>query len=137
MNREDIAKVIQREPRLTSHGLGIFHYPGQKPPSHHSLYQAFLAEQEELLNAEKKCTAICAWLTGVVTRKTINSKVGSYGLKHLCEREIGQYVTNGELIAACIHMGLTFTQEGFRSPNVCFNISSSTVFPGNSELPFI
>jgi hypothetical protein len=124
MNREDIAKVIQQEPRLTSHGLGIFQYPGQKPPSYHSLYQAFLAEQEELLNAEKRCTAICTWLTGVVTRKTINPNAYSYALKHQCEQDIGRYVTNGELIAACIHMGLTFTQEEFRSPNVCFNISS-------------
>jgi hypothetical protein len=124
MNREDIAKVIQQEPRLTDFGLGIFEYPGQKPPSHHPLYEAFLAEQKELFDAEKRCTAICAWLTGVVMRKTINPNAYSYGLKHLCEREIGRYVTNGELIAACIHMGLTFAQAGSRSPNVCFNISS-------------
>src|SRR5262249_8152175 len=124
MNREDIAKVIQREPRLTAFGLGIFEYPGQKPPSHHPLYEAFLADQERLLNAAWRCTGICAWLNGVWPRQTINPNAYSYGLKHLCEQEMGLYVTNGQLITACIHIGLAYAQETPRSPSVCFNISS-------------
>lgn len=55
---------------------------------------------------------------------TICNKTTSYGLKHRFERIIGQYVSNGDMIAVMILMGF---QIRFDSPNCCFNISNRSI----------
>ena len=39
------------------------------------------------------------------TRKTLNRKFSSYFLKHVCEKVIGDYVSNGDFIQAAILEG--------------------------------
>lgn len=38
----------------------------------------------------------------LIPQKSFNRKISSYGLKHIAEHYIGEYVANGELIAAMI-----------------------------------
>lgn len=70
---------------------------------------------EKRLN-EKDISDVKEWVDRrIVRRKTI--QCNSYALKHTCEREIGRYVTNGELIKAMIEKGYTGEVRG---PNVLF-----------------
>jgi hypothetical protein len=46
----------------------------------------------------------------------------SYALKHVAEAALGQYVANGDFIAACILSGFIVRQEP-RSPNAWIGIS--------------
>jgi hypothetical protein len=50
--------------------------------------------------------------------------VGSYGMKHLVERAIGKYVTNGEFIAAALISGYSFKPG--RGPNISSAVASGT-----------
>jgi len=64
------------------------------------------------------------WLTEhMEPRKTLNPDVGSYTLKHIAEDYLGDYVSNGELIAASILSGFEHRRgTGFLNPNVYFAI---------------
>lgn len=54
-------------------------------------------------------------------RKSINYKHSSYGLKHIAEKGIDEYVSNGEFIGAMIEAGYEIKQ--ISSLNASFNIS--------------
>lgn len=57
--------------------------------------------------------------------KSLNYKHSSYGLKHIAERTIGRYVSNGELIAAMILQGYNYKPYG--KINAIFNVSEAAV----------
>lgn len=73
--------------------------------------------------------------------KTINTKISSYGLKHIAEKmpctfadgEVWgpEYVGNAALIIAALHLGLKFRSyrddRGYDSPNVNFNLSHKAI----------
>ena len=66
----------------------------------------------------------CAFLSGCLLRKTVNRKAGrSYGLKHKAEEWAGEYISNGALIAAAIHLGIRYERDK-DSPNVVLAVSS-------------
>ena len=54
--------------------------------------------------------------------RQINTKISSYGLKHIIERYRKQYVSNGELIAAMIKCGFKTSKP--KGINCCFNIKA-------------
>lgn len=74
---------------------------------------------------EDQVQACMAWLQQYATpRKTVNERIGSYGLKHVVERQApGGYVTNGALIEAVCRLGWEVIPDGPRSPNACFRLS--------------
>ena len=55
-------------------------------------------------------------------RKTINTKISSYWLKHEVEAWSRDSITNGAFIAAAIDSGYQYRQDG-DSPNALFNVS--------------
>jgi hypothetical protein len=68
--------------------------------------------------------------------KSPNRKMGSYGLKHRAENlsrkfglfeYLGDYVSNGMLLAAAYASGFTVTPDGGNSPNGLLNISMRTI----------
>ena len=63
--------------------------------------------------------------------KTINGSVSSYYLKHIVERAVGEYTSNGELIAAMIICGYkhkrTFGINGGMLLNAVFNFPKAEV----------
>lgn len=123
MSREQIQKTIDKLPRLTDFGVGLFdHGRGLSPAQ---FQEKFQKEQETLLNSTDAFFKTCEWLSEIEKIKTINSKHTSYGLKHIAEKDIG-YITNGVFIAAAIHCGFDFkTRAG--SPNVIFNMSEKSI----------
>lgn len=54
--------------------------------------------------------------------KSIRKKQSSYGLKHLVERNINTYVSNGELIASMIICGYKYKVDGI---NCYFNVDTN------------
>jgi len=56
--------------------------------------------------------------------KSINKKQSSYGLKHLVERNIDTYVSNGELIASMIICDYKYKADGI---NCYFNVNTNNV----------
>jgi hypothetical protein len=65
------------------------------------------------------------WLASAPKIRTVNAGYYSYGLKHVAEEALGQYVANGECIAACILSGFGVQQESCRlgSMNAMIGIS--------------
>ena len=59
--------------------------------------------------------------------KTFNTSNSSYGIKHLVEDRIEQYLANGELIIAMINCGYDYKQWSISSPNCWFNISKKSI----------
>ena len=52
----------------------------------------------------------------------MNNTIHSYGLKHLMERDIKRYVTNGMFICAMLAERYKMKRQG-EGPNTCFNLS--------------
>ena len=69
---------------------------------------------------------IKAWVVGelmpFMRRKYINEHHSSYGLKHTAQRELGMYVTNGDIKLALLELGVRFKKYP-GSPNVCYPLS--------------
>lgn len=58
--------------------------------------------------------------------QTINKHCNSYRLKHIIERFLGQYISNGQLILAMIQEGYAIEKQD-RSPNCYFNVSQRSI----------
>jgi hypothetical protein len=62
--------------------------------------------------------------------KTINTKVGSYRLKHVIEENaenVNGYIGNGDLIASMILEGFEYKKDSDSSPNANFNLKQKTI----------
>ena len=99
--------VAERYPTLTRYGF----YPYRDKD------QARLTETDADI-----FTRVCGWLRGMSALKHPNRRVTSYGLKHLVEAALGDYVANGVFIAAAVHCGFALERIP-GSPNVYFNIA--------------
>lgn len=124
MTRADIAVVLVKVPELNDFGIGLFmqgHGLGKEERA-----TKHRQDQETLLNSEMICTKVCGWLSTKQQIKTINVRHSSHGLKHMAERTLGEYVTNGVFIAAAIHCGFPYQIES-DSANVCFGISEKSL----------
>lgn len=95
----DLTKILKIEPTLTPNGI-------------ESSITGELFDEDYFHQIE---TCI-GWLKTKKTQKTINSKTGSYGIKHIIERELKTYVCNGALIAAVIHLGIPYKLAN--TPNI-------------------
>lgn len=71
---------------------------------------------------DKKQIELCKdWIQKWITpRKTINDEKGSYGLKHVVERNTNTYISNGAFIKAAIDLGYKYKQYDL---NASFNMS--------------
>lgn len=121
--------------QLTAFGFGIsrgtvddlLRLHGRGTPA----FRAALAEQVQQARAQRfepeagaAFTAACDWLRTLEPTQT--PSVGSYGLKHTCERAIGSYVTNGTLICAAFAVGLVVRRQG-DSTNADIGVSRRSV----------
>jgi len=125
---QDFLNALEKEPYLIDFGIRCSFHVDRKLSA---------AENKELFHNQRKSFArsgyrefsvCCEWLRGCSKRKTINTSISSYRLKHMVEawaKMVGledYYVSNGAFIAAAIHMGFDWKAD-FDSPNVRFNIS--------------
>ena len=76
--------------------------------------------------SEKEMQEVVAWVEmgRAHKRKTINTSVSSYSIKHLIERDMGTYISNDSCIEALKRMGFT-AKPISHTPNFYFNIGLS------------
>lgn len=118
-----IRRAMDMEPTLTHFGLGVFRDRKQTREEREAKFTENRAALLEDYVAEEFVRA-ADFLSRFGRRKTINTKRGSYGLKHDAERFARGYVANGTLIAAALALGFTAKPTHWDSPNAYFNISS-------------
>ncbi|MBF6340861.1 hypothetical protein IU450_33965 [Nocardia abscessus] len=132
-----LAEVMEQHPQLGSFGIGVYKQPGQTPAQR----QAELTdERKTLAEQEVWVVEIATWLRANLTPiKT--PTVGSYDMKHMVEKAIGTYVTNGELIAAALIAGYPHRytdgpnlQLGMRSRDMKRIRTKSSPSPGRDVL---
>jgi hypothetical protein len=127
INSTTLAEVMRQHPNLNSFGIGVFDASRRTPDQRRT---ELAAAREELVKREATVLEIGAWLHDNITPIKTRS-VGSYGMKHLVERAIGKYVTNGEFIAAALISGYSFKHR--HGPNMQFGMSLRDVKRINSQ----
>lgn len=124
-----IEELLVQEPRLTSDGLGIYDEV-RKPRDQRQ--QEFAEKRKNLSSSRgvQHFMRAIKFLSEFGQRKTINRKIGSYGLKEQAERlfhdrgtEEDCHTSNGALIAAALHLGFKIFPNGI---NAYLNISFRT-----------
>lgn len=109
--------VLEQERSLTDHGFGV--YEG------HWLSRAERQEQlaagrDELRKSLTTVVRIHEWLrTNIRPIKTPDKH--SYSTKHTAENAMGEYITNGQFIAAAIMAG--YPMKPLLGPNALFGMS--------------
>lgn len=107
-----LAAVMHDHPTLNAFGFGVFN-DGRKPPAERE--QELHERRDRLRRAAPGIDEVRDWLmANLAPIKTPTQS--SYGLKHIVERAIGRYVTNGELIAAAVVGGYPISRP--HGPNV-------------------
>jgi hypothetical protein len=124
--RAAVQAVMDREANLSRNGFGFIHEP---PKSFGEQRREFEEYRAQLIVPEGIYEFLLAreYLSYFPRRRTINEKAFSYSLKHGAERFHRQrgnddnYVSNGALIAAAIHLGFNLRQNGL---NAYFNMGT-------------
>lgn len=114
-----LAEVMTAHPELNDFGIGVFD-AHRKP--RHQREEELAQQRRELAARERDVLEVAHWLQANIT-PIATPGVGSYGLKHLVERRIGRYVTNGEAIAAALIVGYPHRYGRTTGPNVLFGMS--------------
>jgi hypothetical protein len=148
-----IRRVLDDTPKLHIHGLG-FGRPQRNVDgswqTSQQRYDEFLAGREECfgLHAAEAFLRSLALLAQVKETKTIRSGAGSYRLKHIAENYVctypeggklgPDYVPNGTLIAAALHMGFKYKTDvdalGYDTLNATFNMSKAVIEELDAEI---
>lgn len=82
----------------------------------------------ELEDIDENIDIIKHWcetrLLPYMNNKCINYKHNSYGLKHICEKEVGFYVSNGQIKKVLALLGIKHCQK-LDNPNCCYPITEN------------
>jgi hypothetical protein len=123
-----LAEVMEEHPSLNEFGFGAFD-PQRKRREQRQ--QEIAAGRQQLRGQEDLAIAVRDWLAAnIAPIKTCTA--GSYGMKHLVERAIGQYVPNGVLIAAALMAG--YPWKGPHGPNVVLGMSKRHIDQALADL---
>lgn len=135
-----VRRALEAEPQLTQRGFDST-APTTSDERRMSIPErqaAFRERRQEALSDHAMDEFELAWiyLSSQERRKTINHDFGSYQLKHRAEdlsrklnkhTHLGNYVSNGMLIAAAHVHGFKIVRASPTSPNARFNISSKSI----------
>jgi hypothetical protein len=118
-----LRRAMDLAPELSGFGYRVTRDRGETPEEAEA---RFLKNRAEMLGEHGVDEFIRAaeFLSKFGQRKSMNRKRSSYGQKHDAEREAGDYVANGMLIAAALALGFSAERTHAGSPNAYFNISS-------------
>jgi hypothetical protein len=113
--------ILEREPSLNRAGFGVHH---DQRVSAEQRARDLNAGRRELIAQAEAVRRVHDWL--VVNVAAIKSPTtGSYGMKHVVEAALGEYVSNGELIAAALMAGYPMRYDG--GLNASFGMSRRDV----------
>ncbi len=118
-----LRRAMDLAPELSGFGYRVTRDRGETPEEAEA---RFLKNRAEMLGEHGVDEFIRAaeFVSKFGRRKSMNRRRSSYGLKHDAEREAGDYVANGMLIAAALALGFSAERTHAGSPNAYFNISS-------------
>jgi hypothetical protein len=113
-----LVEVMAQHPQLNNFGIGLFDTRGKTAEQ----CAAELADGRDKLAGRKGAVLeIAAWLLeNIAPIKT--PTIGSYTMKHVVEGATGDYMTNGELIAAALVAG--YPVRFVPGPNPLFGMSA-------------
>lgn len=117
-----LRKAMDLAPELSSFGYRVTR--GRSETAEEAEAR-FLENRDEMLGKHglEEFIRAAEFLSKFGRRKSMNPKRSSYGLKHDAEREAGDYVANGMLIAAALALGFSAERTHAGWPNAYFNIS--------------
>lgn len=116
----ELDTIMEDYPRLCYFGMGVFDELRKTPAQREG---ELAAGRTQLRDIAAEIFETAEWLRDHLTPiKTPG--VNSYRLKHIVERALGRYVTNGEVIAAALIVGYPHHYLGVSSPNLEFGISA-------------
>lgn len=116
-----LAAVMEQHPLLSYFGIGAFRHRGQTAEQRRA---EIAAGRTTLIEHEESVREIAIWLRDNV-RPIKTPTVGSYGMKHVVEKTISRYVSNGEFIAAALIAGYPYRH--IDGPNADFGMSARDV----------
>lgn len=123
MTNQDLLDVMEKHPELTYSGFANnrdwdYYDRGLSPGEKRDRKEKC---REELKRVDVEWLSVIKELFSTVAKtKQINQNSGSYGLKHVAEHILGDYVSNGTLIAVMLHLGFKHADWGI---NAGFNAS--------------
>ena len=120
MNLQELEAVLEREPLLGDTG---FIYRGNRQDNNNPADLAKNRQHFLLYPDLDILTKVEDVLRELPRTKHVASGY-SYHLKHVAERLIGEYVSNGQLIAVALHLGF---QREIDGPNCTFNMFARDV----------
>jgi hypothetical protein len=114
VTEETLARLLEEYPLLNQNGMGASYATRGRAER-----EAEIARYRERFTDRSAQVQLCAdWLC----RQRWNIRPGenftSYGLKHIVEEETGQYVSNGDFIAAAILVGVPWAPSGTLNPHI-------------------
>lgn len=115
--------VLVREPHLSTNGFGLApRMTGMETLAERQ--EDFRRHRDQLERAAVQVVTVHQWLRKNI-RPIKSPGQGSYGMKHVVENALGQYVSNGELIAAALMAG--YPMGKIHGPNTDFGMSKRDV----------
>jgi hypothetical protein len=115
--QECIDAVLKEYPGLTANGF-----------AYQNRYHASLPDDVQGPISPEGFITVVEWLLNydaLDRRKTINTSRGSYGWKHLIERDTKQYVSNGDFICGALYLKYIMRRIP-NSPSAYFNLRKET-----------
>lgn len=124
MELEDLEKIMRENPLLNTIGFGMSTSTYYKSSSDRKA--AVIKRRADLIGQLDTCRKVATWLKQCTKAEArINRKCGSYTWKHIVEKELGTYVSNGAFIAAAIYCGYKCEPiKEDENPNAYFNIAT-------------
>lgn len=111
----DVAAVLKRYPTLGSHGLAPLNSRNQAVP-----FTPAKAADPVLIRLALFMARHTRFTTNI---KTGHAATSSYGWKHVAERALGEYCTNGEFILTALLLGHIVKQCAPDHPNCYINMA--------------
>ncbi|HEY9793466.1 MAG TPA: hypothetical protein V6D22_23910 [Candidatus Obscuribacterales bacterium] len=122
MNQADLDRILELESSLSFAGFGAGDVRLNETDAERK--NRFENDRQSLRQSLALCQRVVAWLTANVAKTdAIDNSQSSYGLKHVAENEIGEYVSNGVFIAAAIFAGYRYQLCRQGSLNAFFNMA--------------
>ncbi|MBX3001919.1 MAG: hypothetical protein KF893_25565 [Caldilineaceae bacterium] len=120
---QSLREIVRAVPDLNCFGFGLWAGHQHKPLCERR--RIFAEERRHLLTEEDDFRLARAWIRENLKPQTrINKLAGSYGLKHLMERDTDIYTTNGAFICAMLAEGFEIERC---APNAFFNVSTRSI----------
>jgi hypothetical protein len=105
-------RVVEAEPRLSSNGMGLSQGNAATLDERRAQFDD---HRRSLRNSAPMVVRVYLWLDANIGKIKTPSR-GSYGMKHVVENSLGEYVSNGELIAAALMAGYSMRDGGGLNP---------------------